>query len=66
MIQLELEARQIDLIDIAKLVNSSLPVDGTLAANVHIHGTALNPIGHGNISLTTRKDLSAADPLRKS
>jgi translocation and assembly module TamB len=51
-IQLELDARQLDVVDISKLVNSSLPVDGALAANVHIHGTALNPIGHGNISLT--------------
>ena len=42
-IQLELDAKQIDLVDIAKLVNSSLPVEGTLAANVHLHGTALNP-----------------------
>lgn len=54
-IQLELDARQLDLVDVTRLVNSSLPVDGTLAANVHIHGTALNPIGHGNISLTTAK-----------
>ncbi|HEY5255219.1 MAG TPA: translocation/assembly module TamB domain-containing protein [Acidobacteriaceae bacterium] len=51
-IQLELDAKQLDLVDITKLVNSSLPVEGTLAANVHLRGTALNPIGHGNISLT--------------
>jgi translocation and assembly module TamB len=54
-IQLEFDARQLDVADLTKLVDSSLPVDGTLAANVHIHGTALNPIGHGNISLTHAK-----------
>jgi translocation and assembly module TamB len=52
-VQLALDARHIDVARLTKLVNSSLPVEGTLAANVHVHGTALNPIGHGNISLTT-------------
>ncbi|MGC1871846.1 MAG: translocation/assembly module TamB domain-containing protein [Acidobacteriaceae bacterium] len=51
-IQLELNARQLDVVDISKLVNSTLPVGGTLAANLQIHGTALSPIGSGNISLT--------------
>lgn len=51
-IQLELYTRQLDLVDITNLVNSRLPVDGTLVANLHIHGTDLNPIGHGKISLT--------------
>jgi translocation and assembly module TamB len=51
-VQLTLDARQLDVVDITKLVNSSLPVGGTFAANVHIRGTALNPIGHGTISLT--------------
>jgi len=54
-ISLELDARQLDLVDVTRLVNSKLPVDGTLTANLHIHGTALNPIGHGSISLTNAK-----------
>ncbi|HTU51590.1 MAG TPA: translocation/assembly module TamB domain-containing protein [Acidobacteriaceae bacterium] len=51
-IQLELDASQLDIADLTKLVNSSLPVNGTLAANLHLHGTALNPIGNGSIALT--------------
>ena len=51
-VQLALDARELDVTRLAKLVNSSLPVDGTLAANIHIHGTELSPIGHGDISLT--------------
>ncbi|HZC42682.1 MAG TPA: translocation/assembly module TamB domain-containing protein, partial [Acidobacteriaceae bacterium] len=51
-IQVAVTAKQLDVVDITKLINSSLPVDGTLAANLLIHGTAVNPIGHGNISLT--------------
>jgi len=54
-IQLALDARQLDIVDVTKLVNSSLPVDGRVAANLHLHGTALNPIGQGNISLTHAK-----------
>ncbi len=54
-IQVELNASQLDLVDLTRLVNSGLPVDGTLAANIHIHGTALSPIGHGNITLTRAK-----------
>ena len=54
-VQLELDARQLDVVDVTRLVYSSLPVNGTLAANLHIHGTVLNPIGHGNISLTNSK-----------
>ena len=51
-IQFGLDAKQLQLVDVTRLVNSSLPVDGTLAATVNIHGTALNPMGHGNISMT--------------
>jgi len=54
-VQLALDARQIDVARLTKLVNSSLPVDGTLATNVHIHGTELNPIGRGDIMLTGAK-----------
>ncbi len=54
-VQLAIDARQLDVVDLTRLVHSTLPVDGTLAANVDVHGTALNPIGHGNISLTRAK-----------
>ena len=54
-VQLALDARQLNVVDVTRLVHSSLPVDGTLAASVHIHGTALNPMGHGNIALARAK-----------
>jgi translocation and assembly module TamB len=50
-VQLELDAKQIDMAQLTKLMNSSLPLEGTLEANLHIHGTELNPIGHGTISV---------------
>ena len=51
-VQIDLDAKQIDMGQLAKLVNSTVPVDGTLAANVHIHGTELNPMGHGSIAVS--------------
>ena len=50
-ISLDFDARQVDVGDVTKLISSSLPVAGTLAANVHIQGTGLNPVGHGNLNL---------------
>ena len=63
-IQLELEAKQLNVADIARLVDSSLPVDGTLAANLHVHGTALNPLGRGTVSLAGAKIYS--QPIRSA
>jgi len=52
-IHLQLTASQIDISDIAHLANQQLPVSGMLAANVSIHGSILNPIGNGEITLAT-------------
>lgn len=54
-VQVDLDATQLNILELTKLVNTDLPLDGTLAANLHIHGTELNPIGHGSISLTRAK-----------
>jgi translocation and assembly module TamB len=54
-VQVDLDATQLNILELTKLVNSNLPLDGTLAANLHIHGTELNPIGHGSLSLTRAK-----------
>ncbi|MES2221058.1 MAG: translocation/assembly module TamB domain-containing protein [Acidobacteriota bacterium] len=51
-ISLDLNARHLDLADVTRLIDSSLPVEGTLTANVHIQGTGLNPVGHGTLLLT--------------
>jgi translocation and assembly module TamB len=54
-VQLAFDARQLDVAPLSKLIKSNLPVVGTLAANVQIHGTELNPVGHGDISLMRAK-----------
>ena len=51
-IQLQLNATQIDLSDLAKISGKQVPVTGTLAANVSMRGSLLNPIGNGTVTLT--------------
>jgi translocation and assembly module TamB len=51
-IQVDLDAAQLDVQELVKLSGQQVPVTGTLAANVKLHGTQLSPIGQGNVSLT--------------
>ena len=51
-LQVNLNASQLDVQDLVKLSGQQVPVTGTLAANVQMHGTELSPIGQGNLSLT--------------
>jgi translocation and assembly module TamB len=51
-LQLSLDAAQIDVQDLVKLSGQQVPVTGTLAATVRVHGTQLSPVGQGNISIT--------------
>jgi translocation and assembly module TamB len=51
-LQVDLNASQLDVQDLVKLSGQQVPVTGTLAANMQVHGTELNPIGQGNLSLT--------------
>ena len=51
-LQVDLDASQIGCSGSVKLSGQQVPVTGTLAANMKVHGTELSPIGQGNISLT--------------
>jgi translocation and assembly module TamB len=50
-IQADLNATQMSLADIEKLAGQDVPVTGTLNANLHLHGSQLNPQGSGSLSL---------------
>jgi translocation and assembly module TamB len=54
-IEIGLDAGQLNLADLAKAAGSTTPVTGVLSANVHAHGSELNPQGQGNISLANAK-----------
>jgi translocation and assembly module TamB len=51
-LQLDLDASQMDIQDLVKLSGQQVPVTGTLAATVRLHGTELSPVGQGNVSIT--------------
>ena len=54
-IELDVTASQIDVGDIAKIAGSQVPVSGTLAANIKVHGTELNPVGQGDVTILQAK-----------
>jgi translocation and assembly module TamB len=51
-LEVDLDASQLDVQDLVKLSGQQVPVTGTLAAKVNVHGTELSPIGQGNVTLT--------------
>ena len=51
-IQIDLHASQLNIADFTKLANQQIPVTGTLDASLTLHGSGLNPIGTGNVTLT--------------
>lgn len=54
-IAVNLSASQISIADLERLANKAYPVTGTLALNVSVHGSQLNPVGHGNVTITNAK-----------
>jgi translocation and assembly module TamB len=60
-IDLQLNASQLDISELAKLAGQQLPATGTLAADIKMHGTVLNPEGNGNITIT--KAAAYGEPL---
>jgi translocation and assembly module TamB len=46
---------QISIADLERLLNKTYPVSGTLALNVSVHGSQLNPVGQGTLTVTKAK-----------
>lgn len=51
-IQARVTASRISVADLAKFIAHPPPVTGTLDATLNVHGSAANPEGNGNLSLT--------------
>jgi translocation and assembly module TamB len=51
-LQIDINATQLNIAEIKNLGGIEKPITGTLAANVSLHGSELNPIGEGTITLT--------------
>ena len=50
-VQIDLDAKQLNIAELAKLSGRQIPVTGTLSANLKLRGSELNPAGNGSISL---------------
>jgi translocation and assembly module TamB len=46
------EVSDLNVADLSKLANQTIPVSGILNAGISLHGTKLNPVGNGTITLT--------------
>jgi translocation and assembly module TamB len=51
-IQAEMHASQLDIAELARMAYQQVPVTGTLDAGLSLHGTELNPVGNGNVTLS--------------
>jgi translocation and assembly module TamB len=51
-VQIQLNATQLDLSELARLADQQVPMTGTIAANISVHGSVLNPMGNGDVRLT--------------
>lgn len=54
-ITVSLTATQISVADLERLANQTYPVTGTLSVNVAVHGSQLNPVGQGTITIANAK-----------
>ena len=50
-IQIKLDASQLNIADLTKLASQQIPVTGTVNAGLTMHGTELNPVGNGSVTL---------------
>jgi translocation and assembly module TamB len=51
--QVDLDVSQLNVADLEKLIGQQIPVTGTLAANIKLHGTETNPAGNGTVSVSS-------------
>jgi translocation and assembly module TamB len=50
-ISVNLSASQLLLEDLERIAGKTYPVSGTLSLNVKVHGSQINPVGQGNVTL---------------
>ena len=50
-IKVNLSASRVSLEDLEKLAGKTYPISGTLSLNIAVHGSQLEPVGQGNITL---------------
>src|SRR5262249_18623161 len=51
-LQIDINATQLNIAELENLAGVQTPIAGTLAANISLHGSEMNPTGNGTITLT--------------
>ncbi len=51
-LQARVNARNVAIAPLVHAANVAVPISGTLNANIDVHGSEANPIGHGNVVLS--------------
>ncbi|HEV2964645.1 MAG TPA: translocation/assembly module TamB domain-containing protein, partial [Candidatus Angelobacter sp.] len=54
-VSVQVSAAQLSIADLERLANQTFPASGTVSANISLHGSQLNPVGQGDISLANGK-----------
>src|SRR5438445_2469499 len=55
LITANISCSQMAIADLERLANKTYPVSGMLALNVSVHGSQLNPVGQGTLTVTKAK-----------
>jgi translocation and assembly module TamB len=63
-VQIDLNASQLDLAELKGLSGVHTPMTGTLSVRASVHGSQLNPVGQGNITLT--QATIAGEPIQSA
>src|SRR5262249_771715 len=63
-IDINLLGSRLSLEELEELAGKNLPVSGTLALNVSVHGSQLNPVGRGNITLSNA--IVSGEPIQNT
>jgi translocation and assembly module TamB len=51
-ITIHAQVTELDIAELSKLSHQTIPVSGMLSAEMSLHGTELNPVGNGTLTLT--------------
>lgn len=54
-VSVDLSGAQLSVADLERLAGQTYPVAGTLALNVSVRGSQLNPVGHGDVTIINAK-----------
>lgn len=61
-VALQISGSQLSIADLERLAGKTYPVSGTLSVSVAVHGSQLNPVGHGDINVANAR--ASGEPIQ--